>query len=100
VETPELEAAPASPVLTARLGDEERIAGEVEARLAHTVQTLDSIKREQLGSDRKEILSSIQDFVAKARDALAAKDLLRARALAEKAATLADELAGPRKPAK
>ena len=73
--------------------DEERITQEVNTRMAYTGRIVGEMDATRLGSDEREIFSSIQDFLAKAREALATKDLPRAQILADKAAKLADDLA-------
>jgi hypothetical protein len=83
--------------VSARLRDEDAIARDVEARIRHTARSLDAVKGNDLPVERRELLASARDFLAKARHALAARDLLRARTLAEKASKLAAEL-GPRPP--
>lgn len=85
-------------MLSARLGDEERLAQEVRDRLGETVKALDAINQNPIAGDQRDIVASIWDFVAKAWAALEARDLLRAKALAGKASTLADELRPGRRP--
>jgi hypothetical protein len=85
-------------VRSTRLPDEDRVAQEVEAKLAQIQKIVDAIGRDQVHGDQKQILATIQDFAAKARDALTARELLRAKALADKASTLAEEVASAGKP--
>jgi hypothetical protein len=80
-------------VLSPREPGGDGVTEEVHARLAHTEKIIAQIDPGALTQDRREIYAGIQDFVVKAKEALSAKDLPRARNLAEKASTLADDLA-------
>jgi hypothetical protein len=73
--------------------DEERVAQEVNVRLARAGHIVAEIDPARLGGDQREIFWSIQAFLGRAREALSARDLPRAQVLAEKAARLADDLA-------
>jgi len=94
------ESPPAGPVLApsqpqaspARLPNEEQVTREVTARLEQTRRTVDKIQPERLARDQREMLASVRDFMAKAHDALQARDLSRAQILVDKAARLADDL--------
>jgi len=88
-------APPAGQQISARLPDEDRVARDVEEQIRRTAQNLEGFKLEELSRDRQELVASARDFLVKAREALAGRDLLRARTLTEKAAKLAEEL-GPR----
>jgi hypothetical protein len=85
--------APKPRVLSPREPGGNGVTQEVHARLAHTEKIIAQIDPGGLTQDRREIYAGIQDFVVKAKEALSAKDLPRARNLAEKASTLADDLA-------
>ena len=56
-------------------------------------QVIDQIDPSKLASEQRQTLSSVQDFVTKATEALRAKDTARAKILADKASHLADDLA-------
>lgn len=73
-------------------GDEERLRRESEGRIQRTEQILGGIDPQRLGTDDREAMATIRSFLAKAKDALASRDLLRASTLAEKAQILADDL--------
>jgi len=76
---------------------EDQIALEVTSRLTKTQEIIDRIDANRLNPDQREIFSSVQDFLAKARDAFKTKDMPRAQVLAEKASRLADDLAASTK---
>jgi len=97
IEVPAPMPAEPSPVLSIRVGDEEGVSREIEKRLARAVKTIGTLDLDRLGDEQRVIKASAQDFIDKAREALASRDLLRARALADKAAALASELAGARR---
>ena len=90
---PEPAPAPPPPVVAVRVPHEEQIAEEVTQRVTRAQEIIDKIDAAKLSRDQREILSSIQDFVTKARDAYQTKDMPRAQVLAEKASRLADDLA-------
>jgi hypothetical protein len=71
----------------------QSVERDVQARLAHVAQVIDQIDPSKLGSEQRQTLSSVQDFVSKATEALRAKDTARAKILADKASHLADDLA-------
>jgi len=71
----------------------QSVERDVQARLAHVAQVIDPIDPSKLGSEQRQTLSSVQDFVSKATEALRAKDTARAKILADKASHLADDLA-------
>lgn len=84
--------APSQPQASPRMPNEEQVTREVNARLEQTRRTVDKIQPERLARDQREMLASVRDFMAKAHDALQAKDLPRAQILVDKAARLADDL--------
>jgi hypothetical protein len=64
----------------------------VSTRLAQARRLVGQIDPAKLAGDQREIFTNIQDFLVKAEEALSAKDLPRARILADKASKLADDL--------
>lgn len=80
-------------VLSLQVDDEARLTNEVNARLGHAGRVIDQIDPKRLASDHREMFASVQDFLAKAKEALVNRDLPRAAVLSDKAAKLADELA-------
>jgi tetrahydromethanopterin S-methyltransferase subunit A len=79
--------------VAARVPNEDQIAQEVTQRVARAQEIIEKIDAAKLSRDQREILSSIKDFVTKAREAYQTKDMPRAQVLAEKASRLADDLA-------
>ena len=88
-----LPAPPPAPVVSPRTEDEDRVTREVSERLAQARRLVAQIDPAKLAGDQREIFTNIQDFLVKAGEALSAKDLPRARILADKASKLADDLA-------
>jgi hypothetical protein len=73
--------------------DEERMRRETQTRIdgaEHLIQDMDPKKLAERRQD--ENLLTIQSFLSKAKEALAARDVQRAFTLADKALLLADEL--------
>ncbi len=91
--TPAPRPAPA-PLVSPRIENEDQAVREVNARLARAGQVIDQINPDRLAHDQREMFSSIQNFIAKAQQALLAKDMPRAEMLADKASHLAEDLAG------
>jgi hypothetical protein len=83
------------PVLTPQVGkaDEDRLRRESEARIEKVEQLLAAFDQRRLGNEDRETQATVKDFVAKAKEALASQDLLRASSLSEKAQVLANDLA-------
>lgn len=79
-----------SPVLSA--GDEQKLRGETQQRIAGAEQRLRQIDPAKLASGQQDSLRTVQSFLDKAREALQAQDIQRAFTLADKAYLLADEL--------
>jgi len=81
-------------VLTPQVGkaDEDRLRKESEGRIQRVEQLLAALGQRRLGTEDRETQDTIKDFIAKAKDALASQDLLRAASLSEKAQVLADDL--------
>jgi hypothetical protein len=92
VRTPPSAPAPA-PQVSPRVDNPQGAERDVQARLAHVAHVIDQIDPSKLASEQRQTLSSVQDFVSKATEALRAKDTARAKILAEKASHLADDLA-------
>ncbi len=66
---------------------------DVKARLARVGEVMGQIDSSKLRGEQQEMLSGIKDFISKAAEALRARDVPRARVLADKASRLADDLA-------
>jgi hypothetical protein len=86
-------ALPPAPQVSPRVDNPQSAERDVQARLAHVAQVIDQIDPSKLASEQRQTLSSVQDFVSKATEALRAKDTARAKILADKASHLADDLA-------
>ncbi len=93
VKPPAPSALPPAPQVSPRVDNPEGVERDVQARLAHVAQVIDQIDPSKLASEQRQTLSSVQDFVTKATEALRAKDTARAKILADKASHLADDLA-------
>ena len=85
--------APPAPQVSPRVDNPQSVERDVQARLAHVTQVVDQIDPSKLASEQRQTLSSVQDFVSKATEALREKDTARAKILADKASRLADDLA-------
>jgi len=87
-------AAPPAPVLSPEVSPEEaeRLSRETMARIDATEELVRPIDGKSLPPDEAETYSTIQNFLAKAREALGRRDLQRALTLADKAHILAEEL--------
>ena len=81
------------PVITSRLANEEEIARAVNVRLTKVNGIVDRIDPSKLTRDQRELFASLQEFVAKAKEALRTRDLPQAQVLVDKALGLADSLA-------
>ena len=92
-------AAPVAPVLSPDVSPEaaERLSRETRARLDATEGLLRPLDGKALPPEQAETYSTIQSFLAKAREALERQDLQRAATLADKANILAQELVQPRR---
>jgi hypothetical protein len=86
-------AQPSAPQVSPRVDNPQGVERDVQARLAHVAQIIDQIDPSKLASEQRQTLSSVQDFVSKATEALRAKDTARAKILADKASHLVDDLA-------
>ena len=85
--------APTAPQVAPRVDNPQSVERDVQARLTRVTQVIDQIDPSKLAAEQRQTLSSVQDFVAKAAEALRAKDTARAKILADKASQLADDLA-------
>jgi hypothetical protein len=88
-----------APVLApqASAEEEQRLKSQAERRIEGTERLVQKIDPARLAREQRENYSTIQSFLAKAREALSARDVQRAFTLADKAYLLADELSkGPR----
>jgi hypothetical protein len=88
-----------APVLApqASAEEEQRIKSQAERRIEGTERLVQKIDVSRLLREQRENYLTIQSFLAKAREALSARDVQRAFTLADKAYLLADELSkGPR----
>jgi hypothetical protein len=92
-------AAPAGPVLSPPVlspevspEEAERLSRETMARIDATEELVRPVDGKNLPPDQAETYSTIQNFLAKAREALGRRDLQRALTLADKAHILAEEL--------
>src|SRR5262249_31597553 len=83
-----------APVLAPQASAEEelRIKTQAERRIEGTEKLVQKIDPARLAREQRENYSTIQSFLAKAREALSARDVQRAFTLADKAYFLADEL--------
>ncbi len=83
-------------VLSPQVGaqDAERLKRESGARIEETEQLLQQIDQKLLTKNQQDTYTTIQSFLAGARQALAAQDFLRASNLADKAHVLAEEMSG------
>lgn len=77
--------------------EEQRIHREAQSRIEKAERLVSQLDRARLVGDGPQDFDTIQSFLAKAKEALAARDVQRAFILADKAYLLADQLArGPR----
>lgn len=82
------------PVLSPQVGreDEDRLRREANSKIRKAEQIVQQVDQKKLAKDQQETFSTIRSFLANAREALTARDFLRATNLAEKAQILAEEL--------
>ena len=83
-----------APVLApqASAEEEQRMKSQAERRIEGTERLVQKIDPTRLVREQRENYLTIQSFLAKAREALSARDVQRAFTLADKAYLLADEL--------
>ncbi len=81
-------------VLTPGVGreEEDRLRQETTGKIQRVEQTVRQIDQQKLAKSQQETYSSIQDFLAGAKEALSTRDLMRAANLADKAQVLSEEL--------
>lgn len=90
---PPVPPAPPPPrVLSPQLEDEDRVQREAQSRIDGTERLVRQIDQKKLVGDQQQNFLSIQSFLAKAREAISARDVERAFSLADKAYVLAKEL--------
>ncbi len=91
-----VEPAPSPPpaVLSVQVSsaEERRLQRDAQSRIDRTERLLRRVEPKRLAGLQQESFLTIQSFVAKAKEALYARDVQRAMTLAEKAYLLADEL--------
>ena len=73
--------------------EERRLERETRNRIDRTEHLVRGLDGRRLDTEQLQRLETVQSFVAKAREALGARDVQRAFTLADKAFLLADELA-------
>lgn len=73
-------------------GDEQRLTINTQGRIEGTARLVRQIENRKLVGDQQEGFLTIQSLLAKAREALLARDVQRAFTLADKAYLLADDL--------
>ena len=80
--------------LSPRIGEVEtdRLKKEAESRIETTEQIVSRIDGKKLAMNQQATLLTIQNFLVKAKEALVAKDFIRASNLADKAKVLAEGL--------
>jgi len=79
-------------VLSPGVEDEQRMRREAQKRIDGTERLVRQIDQKKLVGQQQQNFETIQSFLAKAKEALSARDLQRAFTLADKAYLLADEL--------
>ncbi len=79
-------------MLSPGVEDEQRMRREAQKRIDGTERLVRQIDQKKLVGQQQQNFETIQSFLAKAKDALSARDLQRAFTLADKAYLLADEL--------
>lgn len=91
---PEPPAGSAPSPLSPRIGEgeAERLKKEAESRIEETEQIVKRIDVKKLTTEQRATLLTVQNFLSKAREALVAKDFMRASNLADKAKVLAEGL--------
>ncbi len=82
------------PVLAPQVSGEEesRLSREATTRIQATEKAVGQLDPKRLNQAQQETLATIQDFLAKAREAMTARDMQRAFTLADKALALANDL--------
>jgi hypothetical protein len=96
--TPPTPSTPVSPVpapprvLSPDVEDEQRVRRDAQTRIDGTERLVRQINPSKLVGEQQQNFLTIQSFLAKAKEALSARDLQRAFTLADKAYVLANEL--------
>jgi hypothetical protein len=72
--------------------EQQRLTKLTNANLDSAEQRLKLLADRRLSAEQHDTVETIKGFIAKAREALGAKDLARASTLADKARVLSDEL--------
>lgn len=82
------------PQLSPQVGQDEadRLRQGAESRIRATEQIINPIDQKKLAPQQQETMLTIQNFLSKAKEALAVKDFPRAFNLADKAKILAEGL--------
>jgi hypothetical protein len=83
-----------APVLSPHVGtdEERRLVTAAQTRIDEADRVMGRIDQKKLGKRQLETLTTIQSFIAKAREAMGARDFERAYTLADKAHVLAEEI--------
>ncbi len=79
-------------MLSPGVEDEQRMRREAQKRIDGTERLVRQIDQKKLVGQQQQNFETIQSFLAKAKEALSARDLQRAFTLADKAYLLADDL--------
>jgi ABC-type uncharacterized transport system YnjBCD ATPase subunit len=72
--------------------EESRLSREAASRIDAAEKLVRQLDPGRLSQGQQETLATIRDFLAKARDAMTARDVQRAFTLADKALALANDL--------
>ena len=72
--------------------ERHRYVQEASQKIEVTEQTAARVDQKQLSKEQHETWVAVQNFLSKAKDALVANDLTRAKTLAEKAQALVTDL--------
>jgi len=90
---PATPALPPAPQVSPRIDNEDQAVRGVKTQLNRANEVVAQVDPAKLGSEQQEMLSGLKDFIAKAGEALRARDVPRAQVLADKASRLAEDLA-------
>ena len=85
---------PPPAVLSPQVGreDEDRLKREASSRIQKAEQIVQQVDQKKLGKEQQETFSTVQSFLAKAKEALSTQDFQMALNLSDKAQVLAEEL--------
>ncbi len=91
---PPLPPSPSPPVLSPQVGreDEDRLKREASSRIQKAEQIVQQVDQKKLDKEQQETFSTIQSFLAKAKEALSTQNFQMAFNLSDKAQVLAEEL--------